>query len=95
MASSSASASGAAPDIADLGKRIYDECLPIQEESPRAVFHQQDIFDLEILPPGPDGQNDIGLAVQVLQKLTDEKLLKVVHDGGMGWKVRTIEEAKK
>ncbi|KUJ24310.1 RNA polymerase Rpc34 [Mollisia scopiformis] len=87
--------SSSAPDLAGLATRIYDELLPLQKEDSYIVFHQNDIFDLDIIPSDPQGNHDVNLALRVLQKLTDEKLLKVVHDPGMGWKVRTREEALK
>lgn len=95
MASTSVSASGTAPNIAELANRVYDLLAPLQEEEPSAVFHQQDIFDLDVIPLDAQGGDDINLALRVLQKLTDEKLLKLVHDPGVGWKVRTREEANK
>jgi hypothetical protein len=95
MASTSASASGTAPNIAELATRIYDLLLLLQEEDSLTVFHQQDVFDLDVVPPDAQGGDDINLMLRVLQKLTDEKLLKLVHDPGVGWMVRTREEAVK
>ncbi|CZR55277.1 related to RPC34-DNA-directed RNA polymerase III, 34 KD subunit [Phialocephala subalpina] len=85
----------AAPDIAALGQEIYRQLFDLQEEDPKQVFHQADIFDLGVLPDDAEGKDDVMLALQVLQKLADEKLLKVVHHEGMGWKIRTEDEAKK
>lgn len=95
MASTSASASGTAPNIAELATRVYELLLPLQQEEPLTVFHQQDIFDLDVVPPDAQGGDDVHFMVRVLQKLTDEKLLKLVHDPGVGWMVRTREEAVK
>lgn len=90
-----ASTSASAPSLAELATSIYDLLAPIQEEDPKIVFHQQDIFDLEVIPQNAQGDDDVQLLMQVLSKLTNEKLLKIVHDTGVGWMVRSREEAVK
>ncbi len=62
-----------------------------QAEDKKLVFHQNDIWEMDVIP-----DNDVQVLLQVIQQLLDEKLFKVVHDGdGMGWKIRTVEEARK
>ncbi|CAD6505762.1 BgTH12-01249 [Blumeria graminis f. sp. triticale] len=78
--------------ISSLRDQLYTACLPIQEEDPRYVFHQHDFMDMENIPLN----NDIQTLLLVIQKLLDEKLIKVVHDSeGMGWRIRSQEDAKK
>jgi hypothetical protein len=78
-------------DITALKTELYEACVPFAKDNPKIVFHQVDIFDLDIVP-----NNDVNILLQVSQLLLDEKLFKVVHDtDGMGWKLRTVDEAKK
>jgi DNA-directed RNA polymerase III subunit RPC6 len=78
-------------EIAALKTELYEACIPFAKDNPKIVFHQADIFDLDVIP-----NNDVHLLLQVAQVLLDEKLFKVVHDtDGMGWKLRTVDEAKK
>ncbi len=78
-------------DIAALKTELYEACVPFTTDNPKIVFHQNDIFNLDIIP-----NDDVHLLLQVAQVLLDEKLFKVVHDtDGMGWKLRTLDEAKK
>lgn len=95
MASTSASASGASADVVELANSLYNLLAPLQLETPSTVFHQQDIFDLDVIPRNAQGEDDLLMAMRVLQRLTDEKLLKLVHDPAMGWKVRSRDEASK
>jgi DNA-directed RNA polymerase III subunit RPC6 len=92
MASSSRTAAPPVKaEIAALKAELYEACVPFAIDNPKIVFHQTDIFDLDIIP-----NNDVHLLLQVAQVLLDEKLFKVVHDtDGMGWKLRTVDEAKK
>jgi len=92
MASSSASAPTAQGfDIAALKTVIYDACVPFTEDDPKIVFHQPFIFDLNLIP-----NNDVNILLLVTQTLVDEKLFKIVHDTeGMGWRLRSAEDAKK
>lgn len=78
--------------ISVLQNKLYDACLQIQEDDPQHVFHQNELQEFENIPPIKDLQT----LLLVVQKLLDEKLFKMVHDtDGMGWKLRTREEAKK
>lgn len=95
MASTSAAASGSAMDIEALKTQIYEALTPLQLENPQYVFHQQDVFDLDIVPTKENGEEDIFLAMRALQSLTNEKLLKLVTDPATGWKVRSREDASR
>lgn len=79
-------------EIAAWKEELYDACVPFFKENPKIVFHQSDLFDLDIIP-----DNDLQILLAVAQVLLDEKLFKVVHSNqdGMGWKLRTVDEAKK
>jgi DNA-directed RNA polymerase III subunit RPC6 len=78
-------------DITALKTELYEACVPFAKDNPKIVFHQADIFDLDIIP-----NNDVQILLKVSQLLLDEKLFKVVHNtDGMGWKIRTVDEAKK
>lgn len=90
---SSRAATGApAPDdkIEALKKLLYNECFESFEDNP--TFFQEDLFELNILP-----NDDVAVLLAVTQGLTNDKLFKVVQDPGrgIGWKLRTEEEAKK
>lgn len=65
---------------------LYDACLPF----PTTVFNQTVLFGLSIIKDG-----DINTLLLVTQGLVDEKLFKVVHSEGLGWKLRTRDEARK
>jgi DNA-directed RNA polymerase III subunit RPC6 len=78
-------------EIAAWKEQLYAACLPFTEDNPRMVFRQADLFDLDIVP-----NNDLMTLMSVAQVLLNEKLFKVVHEGGeMGWMLRTADEAKK
>lgn len=79
------------PDKATLKKSLYEACLPFTTSNPRMTFHQSDLLDLEIIP-----NDSAAMLMEVAQALCNDKLFKIVMSGeGMGWKLRTIEEAKK
>jgi DNA-directed RNA polymerase III subunit RPC6 len=78
-------------EIAALKEEVYEACVPIAQDNPRIVLRQADILDLDIIPNG-----NLQTLLDVAQSLLNEKLFKVVHDtDGMGWKLRTVDEAKK
>lgn len=78
-------------EIAALKDEVYEACVPIAKDNPRIVLRQADILDLDIIPNG-----NLQTLLDVAQSLLNEKLFKVVHDtDGMGWKLRTVDEAKK
>lgn len=82
-------ASGTAPkelDIAALKTAVYDACLPFND----VVFTQSLLFGLGIIKDG-----DLNTLLTVTQGLVNDKLFKVVHSEGLGWKLRSKEEAKK
>jgi DNA-directed RNA polymerase III subunit RPC6 len=83
MASSSASTG---MDTAALKTALYDACVPFAQE----VFNQSILFGLGVIREG-----DLNTLLTVTQGLVDEKLFKVVHSEGLGWKLRSREEAKK
>lgn len=91
MSSRAATSAPAADDkIAALKKVLYDECFESFEDNP--TFFQEDLFELKVLP-----NDDVAMLLAVTQGLTNDKLFKVVQDSqrGIGWKLRTQEEAKK
>jgi DNA-directed RNA polymerase III subunit RPC6 len=89
MASSSRPTSGV--DITALRNQLYERCALVVDEHPRMVFHQATLLDLSIIP-----NDDLSLLLRVVQNLVDDKLFKVVTDtDGVGWKLRTPDEAKK
>jgi DNA-directed RNA polymerase III subunit RPC6 len=78
-------------EIAAWKEELYAACIPFTKDNPRLVFRQADLFDLDIVP-----NNDIQTLLNVAQQLLDEKLFKAVHDiHGIGWILRTVDEAKK
>jgi len=86
-----ASNSPSKAEIAAWKVEVYDACLPHAREDPKMVFRQSDILDMDIIPNG-----HLETLLLVAQLLLDEKLFKAVHDThGMGWKLRTVDEAKK
>jgi len=90
MASSSASLQPGS-DITALKAQLYDACVSHLEDEPDIVFHQNTLFELEVIP-----NNDVNILLQLINTLLNEHLFKVVHDAeGMGWKLRTLDEAKK
>ena len=92
MASSSRSAAPpVGGDIKALQGEIYEACYPLFQENPKSVFHQAELLDFDIIP-----HDDVTTLLSVVQGLVNEKLFKTVTDSeGMGWKVRTQDEAKK
>lgn len=84
----------AAPDISVLKDQTYEACMSAwadYDNDPKMTFRQSDVLDLDVIPNG-----DLNILLQVVQALLDEKLLKVVHaEGGMGWKLRTRDVAKR
>ncbi|KAE9368426.1 RNA polymerase Rpc34 [Stipitochalara longipes BDJ] len=86
-----ASNSPSRAEIAAWKEEIYEACSPLAQESPRMIFRQSDILDMDIIP-----NDHLETLLAVAQLLLDEKLFKAVHDTqGMGWKLRTVDEAKK
>lgn len=68
--------------------KMYEEC---SHEEPDTVFRQQDIFDMGLIP-----DNDAATLLQVTQALVDDKLFRMVRDGGViGWIYRSVEDAEK
>lgn len=98
MASTTADAAAPPPaqggglDISAMKDDVYSSCMDIAEdEGMKTVFHQSTIFALGIIP-----DNDVQTLLQVVQGLLNEKLFKTVQDAeGLGWRVRTEEDAKK
>ncbi|KAI9648115.1 34-kDa subunit of RNA polymerase III (C) [Ciborinia camelliae] len=91
MSSRAAPGAAAAPEdkTAALKKLLYDDCFLSFDENP--TFFQEDLLELGILP-----NDDVTILLAVTQGLTNDKLFKVVQDAqrGIGWKLRTQEEAK-
>lgn len=86
MASSSA-VPPHADRITELKKQLYKRCT---EEDINEVFRQEDLMAMRVIP-----QNDAVLLMQVVQRLVDEKLFKMVRDGLLGWMYRSVEDAAK
>jgi DNA-directed RNA polymerase III subunit RPC6 len=83
-------ASGSAPqamDISALKTALYDACSHLARQQ---VLNQTILFGLGIIP-----NDDIHTLLTVTQALVDEKLFKVVHSEGLGWKLRSQEDARK
>ncbi|RKF82643.1 DNA-directed RNA polymerase III subunit RPC6 [Golovinomyces cichoracearum] len=79
-------------NISALKNKLYDACLIIQEEDSEHIFRQNELQEFD----KTSFENDILTLLSVVQELLDDKLLKVVNDSeGMGWKLRSREEAKK
>jgi DNA-directed RNA polymerase III subunit RPC6 len=83
MASGSASTD---LDVQALKDSVYDACAPFGS----VVFNQSVLFGLGIIEDG-----DVNTLLMVTQGLVDDKLFKVVHSEGLGWKLRSREEARK
>jgi DNA-directed RNA polymerase III subunit RPC6 len=93
MATRGLGAAGAAEDKnAALRKLVYEACVEAAEDEPDITFYQETLIDLDVLP-----SDDVAILLAVTQGLTNEKLFKVVQDPqrGLGWKIRSEEEAKK
>jgi len=73
-----------------LKDEIYNASVPVANDNPDFVFHQDDFFGFDIIP-----NDDVEQLMKVLQALVNEKLFKLVSDGTLGWKVRSEEDAKK
>jgi hypothetical protein len=73
-------------EIVSLKNRLYDACVPFAN----IVFNQTILFGLDIVKDG-----DLNTLLTVTQGLVDDKLFKVVHAEGLGWKLRTRDEARK
>lgn len=73
-----------------LKDALYEEIR--QHGSATRLFTQSDILDLNIIP-----NNDLELLMNVVQGLTDDKLLigTTNHHAGLSWRWRSREEAKK
>jgi DNA-directed RNA polymerase III subunit RPC6 len=60
------------------------------QQNSKKVFNQSSLLELGVIP-----NDDIQVLMQVTQRLINEKLFKYVQAEGLGWKLRTLEEAKK
>ena len=70
---------------------IYNDCAEFARANPKYVFRQAFIFELNRIP-----NEDVQMLLRVTQDLVDEKLFKIVHDSdGMGWRLRSVDEAEK
>lgn len=79
------------PDIAALKTAIYEVIAPTAELDPKHAFYQHDLIALGMIP-----NNDSRILLEVVQALVNEKLFKPVNfEGGLGWRLRTVEEARK
>ena len=88
-----ASAGGFPPglDITALKQALYKACIEEASGESKTVFHQNSIFELEVIP-----NRDVSILLQVAQMLVDEKYFKPVNDvSGLGWMLRTQDEANK
>jgi len=106
MASSSSAAAAAEPtpathkpfDIPDLKAKIYEESVRLTEEDDKVVIHQADMLLWDFLHEvaALDKNQAANMLMNIVNRLLAEKLFKIVQDGeGMGWRVRTREEAKR
>jgi DNA-directed RNA polymerase III subunit RPC6 len=77
-------------DIPALKTKIYDALLPPATLDPQHVFNQDYILALGIIPNG-----DLQVLLRVVQTMVNEKLFKLVQSDGLGWRLRTLDEAKK
>jgi DNA-directed RNA polymerase III subunit RPC6 len=73
-------------DIAALKDAVYEACLPFSS----TVFTQTNLFAMNLIKQG-----DLQTLLTVTQGLVDDKRFKVVHSEGLGWKIRSREEARK
>lgn len=79
-------------NISVLKRQLYEACFLIQERDQSHVFHQNEFQEFDHI----SFDNDIQILLRVVQELLDDKLFKMVHDSeGMGWKLRSQEEATK
>lgn len=75
---------------------MYDYCLKKIEEDDHSVglqlvFRQEELLGTNIIP-----ENDLMEFMAVVQRLLDDRRFKAVQDiEGLGWRVRTKEDAKK
>src|SRR5690349_11501140 len=81
---------GKAAKVDILKNTLYDTV--IQHGSNTRLFTQSDLLDLDIIP-----HRNLQLLLQVIQALTNDKLLVGVTggQGGLAWKYRSREDAKK
>jgi DNA-directed RNA polymerase III subunit RPC6 len=85
-----ASSSSAALETATLKNTLYDACLPSTEQDPKLVFSQASLLELGVIP-----NNDLNKLLLVTQKLCDDRLFNTVTSHGLGWRLRSREDAKK
>ncbi|POS84342.1 hypothetical protein EPUL_003609, partial [Erysiphe pulchra] len=79
-------------NISLLKRQLYEACFLIQERDHNHVFHQYEFQEFDHI----SFNNDIQILLRVVQELLDDKLFKMVQDSeGMGWKLRSQEEATK
>lgn len=77
-------------DVPALKTAVYAACLPTAQLDPKHVFDQNHLIALGIVPG-----NDVEILLAVAQALVNEKLFKVVQSDTMGWRLRSVEDAKK
>lgn len=77
-------------DVPALKNAVYEACVPTAELDHKHVFDQHHLLALGIIP-----NNDIEILLAVAQSLVNEKLFKVVQSDTMGWRLRSVEDAKK
>lgn len=77
-------------DVPALKNAVYEACLATAELDPKYVFDQHHLISLGIIPA-----NDVDILLKVAQSLVNEKLFKVVQSDTMGWRLRSVEDAKK
>ncbi len=72
--------------------KLYEEALQFIKDLDGDVMTQDDILGLQI-----EGLETIERAMPVLQRLCDEKYMRVMQlaQGGLAWQVRSKEEAKR
>jgi DNA-directed RNA polymerase III subunit RPC6 len=88
--STATTASSTDPAKLDVLKQAIYEAMRENGEEDR-LYSQYDLLDLDIIP-----DRDAQLLLKTVQSLTNDKLLVVVSvSGGLAWRYRSREEAKK
>jgi hypothetical protein len=94
MASNGASLE--AVDLIALKTKMYDACLAAAEGDSRRIFHQGDIEDMSLTPPGLSRDANVKIIMDVAQLLMNERLFKSMNTAnGMAWQLRGVDEARK
>ena len=83
-------ASAGGTSTAALKVQVYEACKPFADEDPKHVFNQVFILNLGIIP-----NDDPVILLGVAQALVNEKLFKLVSAEGLGWRLRSLDEAKR